>query len=94
VATASVVLCSYTMSRWESVCAALEGLESQSRLPYEIVLVADHNPKLSDALGCLRVGRVLLRTGVRAWPGARNHGWRAANRRRSRGGRLCTLATP
>ncbi len=78
-ATTSVVVCSYTMSRWENLCATLEGLERQSRLPDEILLVADHNPELSHALASLGVGRVLLHTGARGCAGARNHGLQAAN---------------
>jgi len=79
VATTSVVVCSYTMSRWENLCATLEGLERQSRLPDEILLVADHNSELSHALASLGVGRVLLHTGARGCAGARNHGLQAAN---------------
>jgi len=67
------------MSRWENLCATLEGLERQSRPPDEILLVADHNRDLSHALTSLGVGRVLLHTGARGCAGARNHGWQAAN---------------
>ncbi len=73
-ATTSVVVCSYTMSRWESLCATLEGLGRQSRPPEEILVVSDHNPELSEALASIGVGRVLLHTGEHGCAGARNHG--------------------
>ena len=71
VATTSVVVCSYTMSRWESLCATLEGLGRQSRPPEEVLVVSDHNPELSEALASIGVGRVLLHTGEHSYAGAR-----------------------
>jgi glycosyltransferase involved in cell wall biosynthesis len=67
------------MSRWESLCATIEGLRRQSRQPDEILLVADSNPELFGALESLGVGRVLLHEGARGCAGARNLGLQAAN---------------
>jgi glycosyltransferase involved in cell wall biosynthesis len=67
------------MSRWESLCANLRALDAQSRRPDEILLVADHNPELFDALASLGVGRVLANTNKRGCAGARNHGLQAAS---------------
>ena len=78
-ATTSVVVCSYMMSRWESLCATIDGLRSQSRQPDEVLLVADNNPELFRALESLGVGRVLLHAGARGCAGARNLGLQAAN---------------
>lgn len=78
-ATTSVVVCSYTMSRWERLLGTIQALERQSRVPDEIILVADHNLRLSDAMESLKVGRVILHDGVPGCSGARNHGWQTAD---------------
>jgi glucosyl-dolichyl phosphate glucuronosyltransferase len=42
----SVVICVYTEDRWEDIRQAVESVENQSRRPYELILVVDHNPDL------------------------------------------------
>ncbi|WP_049568205.1 glycosyltransferase family 2 protein [Nonomuraea sp. SBT364] len=42
----SVVICVYTEDRWEDIRQAVESVEQQSRRPYELILVVDHNPDL------------------------------------------------
>jgi GT2 family glycosyltransferase len=67
------------MSRWERLLGTIQALERQSRVPDEIILVADHNLRLSDAMESLKVGRVILHDGVPGCSGARNHGWQTAD---------------
>jgi glucosyl-dolichyl phosphate glucuronosyltransferase len=42
----SVIICAYTMARWEDLSAAIDSLRQQTHRPDDIVLVIDH----SDAL--------------------------------------------
>ncbi|MGN9784052.1 glycosyltransferase family 2 protein [Nonomuraea sp. ZG12] len=42
----SVVICVYTEDRWEDIRQAVESVERQTRRPYELILVVDHNPDL------------------------------------------------
>ncbi len=42
----SVIICAYTMARWDDLCAAIDSLRQQTRRPDEIVLVIDHNNAL------------------------------------------------
>ncbi|MFI6323492.1 glycosyltransferase [Nonomuraea sp. NPDC050556] len=42
----SVVICVYTEERWEDIRQAVESVEQQTRKPYELLLVVDHNPDL------------------------------------------------
>jgi GT2 family glycosyltransferase len=42
----TVVICTYTEKRWEDIVEAVESCEAQSLKPAQIVLVADHNPRL------------------------------------------------
>lgn len=42
----SVVICVYTEERWEDIRQAVESVGNQTRPPYELILVVDHNPDL------------------------------------------------
>ena len=42
----SVVLCAYTLERWDDICAAVESLRVQTHPVAQVVLVADHNDEL------------------------------------------------
>lgn len=42
----SVIICAYTLDRWDDLCAAVGSLRRQVLPPDEIVVVIDHNPKL------------------------------------------------
>ncbi len=44
----SVVVCAFTVQRWEQVVAALRSVAAQQRPPDEIVLVADHDDELAS----------------------------------------------
>lgn len=47
-APVSVVVCAYTLDRWDDLVAAVRSLQQQSRPPAEIIVVSDHNPHLSE----------------------------------------------
>ena len=42
----SVIICAYTMARWDDLCAAVNSLRHQTHRPDDIVLVIDHNDAL------------------------------------------------
>jgi GT2 family glycosyltransferase len=54
--TLSVVICAYTLDRWDDLSAAVASVQHQHRPPDELVLVADHCPELA-------------RRAERRWPG-------------------------
>ncbi len=71
----SVVVCAYTMRRWQDLRDAYESLLSQTRAPQEIVVVIDHNPELLDrARDELTSAQVLPNHGVQGLSDARNTG--------------------
>ncbi|MDI9829950.1 glycosyltransferase family 2 protein [Streptomyces sp. KAU_LT] len=75
----SVVVCAYTLDRWDDIRAALASLGSQRRPPDEIVLVIDHCPVLHRrATERLTTARVVANRERRGLSGARNTGVRAA----------------
>lgn len=46
--TMSVVICAYTMDRWDDTLAAVASVQEQTVAPHEIVLVVDHNRALYE----------------------------------------------
>lgn len=75
--TVSVVVCAYTLERWDDICAAVESLRRQTRRPDEVVLVCDHAPELLDrARTAFPDVRCLPNEGPRGLSGARNTGVR------------------
>jgi GT2 family glycosyltransferase len=42
----SVIICAYTLARWDDLCTAIESLRQQTYRPDDIVLVIDHNEAL------------------------------------------------
>ncbi len=42
----SVIICAYTVDRWDQTCTAVESVRTQSLPSAEIILVIDHNPAL------------------------------------------------
>lgn len=66
--TTCVVVCTYSERRWESLSSVIEALQRQTKLPTEILIVVDHNPRLYDRV-------------CRAWPALHiieNQYWRGA----------------
>ncbi|WP_441248984.1 glycosyltransferase family 2 protein [Kitasatospora sp. McL0602] len=73
--TLSVVICSYTMNRWDDVCAALASVRAQLRPPDEVVLVVDHCPALVERLALHDpTARIVVSAGRPGVSGARNTG--------------------
>ena len=46
---ASVVVCVYTENRLSQIRAALDSIARQTMPPWQVIVVADHNPALCDA---------------------------------------------
>ncbi|MFB7874113.1 glycosyltransferase [Nocardia sp. NPDC056064] len=71
----SVVVCSYTDERWDSLARAVASVRTQSRSAAEIVVVIDHNPSmLARAVDALPGVRVVPNRYARGLSGARNSG--------------------
>ena len=78
-ATVSVIICAYTLDRWEGLGRAVRSVQAQ-RPPPETVVVIDHNPDLlararSEFSGC----QVVENSEGRGLSGARNSGIAAAH---------------
>jgi hypothetical protein len=43
----TVLVCAYTMARWDQTKAALASALGQSPRPAQVLLVVDHNPELA-----------------------------------------------
>jgi GT2 family glycosyltransferase len=75
----AVVLCAYTLDRWDDICSGVESLSQQTLPPAEVVLVVDHNESLAqramvELCPLLPSLRVVRNTGNRGLSGARNTG--------------------
>jgi glycosyltransferase involved in cell wall biosynthesis len=76
---ASVVVCAYTLDRWDDLSAAIASTRRQTRAAIEILLVVDHNDELHRrATAAWPEIRVVESTGPRGLSGARNTGVEAA----------------
>ncbi len=77
--TLTVVICAYTLDRWDDIVAAVASLQAQTLPPHEIVLVSDHNDDLLDrARTAFPDVRCLASDGPQGLSGARNTGVAAA----------------
>jgi len=75
----SVVVCAYTLDRWDDLSAAITSTGRQTRPALEILLVVDHNAELLRRAEAAWPGiRVMESTGPRGLSGARNTGVEAA----------------
>jgi GT2 family glycosyltransferase len=75
----SVIVCAYTLDRWDQLTQALRSAAGQLPPPREVILVVDHNPELyARARAGFPGVRVLENTGVRGLSGGRNTGLAAA----------------
>ncbi|OPC83617.1 hypothetical protein B4N89_24140 [Embleya scabrispora] len=73
--TLTVVVCAYTMDRWDDLTAALGSLRAQDEAPAEIILVADHCHELAARASAAFPDVTVLRNrGRRGLSGARNTG--------------------
>ena len=46
----SVVICTYTEKRWDTLVAGITSVQQQSMPPYEIIVVSDNNLALAARL--------------------------------------------
>jgi GT2 family glycosyltransferase len=71
----SVIVCAYTLDRWDQLSEALRSAAGQAPPPIEVILVVDHNPDLFERA---RVEfpdvRVVENAGVKGLSGGRNTG--------------------
>ena len=73
--TLTVVLCAYTLDRWDDIRAAVDSLRRQTHRPAEVVLVSDHNDELLERSRAeFPDVAVVANTGPRGLSGARNTG--------------------
>ncbi|MGC0336381.1 glycosyltransferase family 2 protein [Streptomyces sp. SLBN-8D4] len=73
--TLTVVVCAYTLERWDDLRAAVTSVRTQRNPPDEIVLVVDHcRPLYERAARELPGVRVVPSSGPRGLSGARNTG--------------------
>jgi glycosyltransferase involved in cell wall biosynthesis len=77
--TVSVVICAYTLDRWEQLSAAVQSVTNQGHPPDEVVVVIDHNDALLErARNTFHGVRVVASTRRKGLSGARNQGVREA----------------
>lgn len=75
----TVVICAYTLDRWDDLSAAVASVRAQDRPPAETLLVVDHNPELLERARRELSGiRVLPSEQRRGLSGARNTALSAA----------------
>jgi GT2 family glycosyltransferase len=75
----AVLICAYTLDRWEDLVAAVAAVQSQTRPASQLIVVIDHNPALFQrATRSFTGATVLENTEARGLSGARNTGIRAA----------------
>jgi glycosyltransferase involved in cell wall biosynthesis len=76
--TLSVVICAYTLDRWDDLSAAVASVQHQHRPPDELVLVVDHCPELARRAEQRWPGvKVVRNEERRGLSGARNTGVRS-----------------
>ena len=78
-AAVTVVICAYTMRRWDALQAAVRSVLSQDPRPAQVLVVIDHNAELAArASSELNGAEVLESSGPAGLSGARNTGLAAA----------------
>jgi len=46
--TADVVVCAYTLARWDLLCRAVDSVQAQTIQPHKIIVCIDHNNELAE----------------------------------------------
>jgi cellulose synthase/poly-beta-1,6-N-acetylglucosamine synthase-like glycosyltransferase len=78
--TVSVIVCAYTLERWEGLTRAVRSVQSQRAMPGEVIVVIDHNPDLLSRARNELSGCLIVENGEgRGLSGARNSGVAAAH---------------
>jgi GT2 family glycosyltransferase len=76
----SVVICTYSIARWDELLAAVESVRSQTVPPLEIVVVVDHDSSLFELLSSAAPDVVAVENdGPRGLSSARNAGIAASH---------------
>ena len=76
----SVIICAYTLDRWDALVAAVASIRRQTLQPDQIIVVADHNPPLRDRVQAELPGILAVPNHEeRGLSGARNSGIGAAS---------------
>lgn len=71
----AVVVCAYTMDRWDELCAAYRSLANQEEAAAEVLVVIDHNDQLLQRFRAEYPGAdIVPNTGPKGLSGARNTG--------------------
>ena len=67
----SVIICAYTMARWDQLVEAVESVRAQTTPAVEVLVVVDHNDELLERAGrsARRRARVLPNTRRRGLAG-------------------------
>jgi glucosyl-dolichyl phosphate glucuronosyltransferase len=101
---ATVMVCAYTMARWDQTKAAIASVLGQEPRPAQVILVVDHNAELASTARAELDGVLVLdSTGPAGLSGARNTGLQAATQAvtvfldddaQARPGWLATLVRP
>jgi GT2 family glycosyltransferase len=75
----SVIICAYTLDRWDALMSAVTSLDRQTLAPAEVILVVDHNPAMLER-GRAELPQVLTIENLEepGLSGARNSGVAAA----------------
>jgi GT2 family glycosyltransferase len=72
-ATASVIVCAYTLRRWEVLCEGIDSIADQTQPALETIVVVDHNPELLErARARFPAVRVVSNPGARGSSESRN----------------------
>jgi glycosyltransferase involved in cell wall biosynthesis len=75
----SVIICAYTLRRWNELVKAVASVEQQTRRPDETIIVIDHNSVLLErAHETFTSATVIPNRAGRGLSGARNTGVEAA----------------
>ena len=71
----SVIICTYTEKRWNTLVAAITSVQQQNMSPQEIIVVSDNNPALAARLRAQFTGiTVAENNSMRGISAARNVG--------------------
>lgn len=73
--TVSVVICSYTMARWDLLVKVIGSVQAQTYPAQQILVIVDHNPELYKRLiANVRDALIVENSGPQGLSGARNTG--------------------
>ena len=71
----AVVICAYTLERWDQLSEAVASCADQTLLPDQVVVVIDHNDELYErAAATFTTARVIKNRSTKGLSGARNTG--------------------